>query len=296
MLGVGRWVEYRLLERPAVWVLPLTLMLGVFALYPFFYSIYLSAHEFNSFRRSFVFVGWDNWIKLFSDAQAIKSFLVTVVYMFVCLFVELLLGLVVALLLDADGRSYGFLRSLMLLPLVIPPAVTGMIFLLMEDSQFGILSWALVESGLLEFGKPLLSTPSTALAAVMLADIWQWTPFMALIMLAGLRSLPRDPFDAAVLEGARFRHLLFMLALPMMRRVIAVAVLVRGIDLFRVFDYVFVMTSGGPGIATQTLSYYTWKQSFAFIKWGYGATLSLFSVIFLVVLAHLFIRAAKIRW
>ncbi len=284
------------MERPLVWVAPLVLVLGVFSLYPFFYSIYLSAHEFNSFRRVFTFVGWDNWIKLFNDTQATKTFLVTITYLSVCLLVELVLGLVIALLLDADGRGYGFLRSLMLLPLVIPPAVVGMMFLLMEDSQFGILSWALSGAGLLDAAKPLLSTPSTALAAVMLADIWQWTPFMALIMLAGLRSLPREPFDAAVLDGARLHHLLFMLALPMMRRVIAVAVLVRGIDLFRAFDYVFVMTSGGPGIATQTLSYYIWKQSFAFINWGYGATLSLFSVIFLVVLAHLFIRAVKIRW
>ena len=119
---------------------------------------------------------------------------------------------------------------------------------------------------------------------------------MILIFLAGLRALPQEPFEAAVLERAKFRHLLFHLILPMLRPVLAVAVLIRGFDLFRTFDYVFAMTSGGPGVATMTLSFYTWKQSLAFIKWGYAATLSLFSIIVLIIAADLFVKAAKIRW
>ena len=291
-----RWVEFHLLEKPLAWIAPLALVMVGLSLYPFFYSIYLSVHEFNSFRRELVFVGFDNWMRMFTDAKAIRAFSVTMIYFSVCLVAELVLGLALALLLDGASRMYGFLRSLMLLPLVIPPAVVGMMFLLMENSQFGIISWLLTEMGLISPDEPLLVSSTTALIGVMIADIWQWTPFITLIMLAGLRSLPREPFEAAVLDGAKFSHMLFSLALPMMSRVIAVATLVRGIDLFRTFDYVFVMTSGGPGIATQTLSYYTWKQSFAFIKWGYGATLSLFAVIFLIILAQLLIKAARIRW
>ena len=284
------------LDKPWPWLAPLVVMLAVFTLFPFFYNIYLSLHEFNSFRRSFTFVGLDNWRRLFEDPQMWRAFGVNLIYLAVCLLVQFTLGLAIALLINADGRGYQIVRCALLLPLVVPPAVAGMIFLLMEDSQFGVLSWALQWLGVIDPGAPLLTTSQTALIGVMLADIWQWTPFMVLIMLAGLHSLPKEPFEAALLDGARFFHVLVHLTLPMMRPIIAVAILIRGIDLFRVFDYVFVMTSGGPGIATQTLSFYTWKQSFAFVKWGYAATLSLFALIFLVVAANIFIRAARVRW
>ena len=283
-------------DRPWPWLAPLVVILAVFTLFPFFYNIYLSFHEFHSFRRTLVFQGTGNWEKLAGDGRMWRSFGVTLVYTTVCLVVQLVLGFAIALLIDAPGRAFGVVRSLLLLPLVIPPAVVGMMFLLMEDSQFGILSRALLKLGALPPETPILGNSATALAGVMLADIWQWTPFMTLIILAGLRALPPEPFEAAMIDGARFRHVLLNLTLPMTRKVVAVAVLIRGIDLFRVFDYVFVMTSGGPGTATQTLSYYTWKQSFAFVKWGYGATLSLFAMVFLIVVAHAFIRAAKVRW
>ena len=283
-------------DRPWPWLAPLVVILAVFTLFPFFYNIYLSFHEFHSFRRTLVFQGTGNWEKLAGDGRMWRSFGVTLVYTTVCLVVQLVLGFAIALLIDAPGRAFGVVRSLLLLPLVIPPAVVGMMFLLMEDSQFGILSWALLKLGALPPETPILGNSATALAGVMLADIWQWTPFMTLIILAGLRALPPEPFEAAMIDGARFRHVLLNLTLPMTRKVVAVAVLIRGIDLFRVFDYVFVMTSGGPGTATQTLSYYTWKQSFAFVKWGYGATLSLFAMVFLIVVVHAFIRAAKVRW
>ena len=284
------------LDRPWLWLAPLVAVLAVFTLFPFFYNIYLSFHEFNSFRRSFTFVGLNNWKSLFEDPQMWRAFGVTTIYLTVCLAVQFILGLGIALLINTDDRGYHLIRSLLLLPLVVPPAVVGMMFLLMEDSQFGVLSWILQLLGLIAVGEPLLTSSKTALLGVMLADIWQWTPFMVLIMLAGLHALPKEPFEAAVVDGARFRHILFHLTLPMLRPIIAVALLIRGIDLFRVFDYVFVMTSGGPGIATQTLSFYTWKQSFSFVKWGYAATLSLFALVFLIVVANIFIRAAKVRW
>ncbi len=284
------------LDRPWVWLAPLVCVLAVFTLFPFFYNIYLSFHEFNSFRRSFTFVGFDNWRGMFEDEQMWRAFGVNIIYLVVCLVVQFVLGLGIAILINTDSAGYSIIRSLLLLPLVVPPAVVGMMFLLMEDSQFGVLSWMLQWLGLIAPGAPLLTSPKTALVGVMLADIWQWTPFMVLIMLAGLHALPREPFEAAMIDGARFRHVLLHLTLPMLRPIIAVAVLIRGIDLFRMFDYVFVMTSGGPGIATQTLSFYTWKQSFSFVKWGYAATLSLFALIFLIVVANIFIKAARVKW
>jgi multiple sugar transport system permease protein len=188
------------------------------------------------------------------------------------------------------------LRAILSLTLVIPPAIAGMMFLLMEDPQFGALTYILNSLGLLDKTTPILATSATALAGVLLAEIWQWTPFMVLIFLAGLRSLPAEPYEAAMIDGASGWQMFRRLTLPMMSRVIAVAVLLRGIDLFRVFDYVFVMTSGGPGTSTYSLSLYAWQQTFSFIKWGYGATLSLVSLVIIMVLANLFIRIFKVRW
>jgi len=188
------------------------------------------------------------------------------------------------------------LRGLLTLTLVIPPAITGMMFLLMEDPEFGVLTYILEAMGILSGQDPILATSSTALAGVMLADIWQWTPFMVLIFLAGLRSLPQEPYEAAMLDGASAFQTFRRITLPMMSKVIAVAVLIRGIDLFRAFDYMFVMTSGGPGTSTYTLSLYAWQQTFSFIKWGYGATLSLVSLVLILVIANLFIWIAKVRW
>ncbi|WP_434355474.1 sugar ABC transporter permease [Parasalinivibrio latis] len=283
-------------DRAFIWIFPVTSVLLVFAVYPFFYNIYLSLHEFSPMKRSLVWVGTENWVKAFEDARMWSALSINLSYTFICLSIQVALGMGIALLLDSEGKGYGLMRGLMTLPLVVPPAVTGMMFMLLEDPQWGIFSWVLSLLHILSPETPILATPDTALAGVMIADIWQWTPFMVLIFIAGLRSLPKEPFESAMLDGASswliFRHL----TLPMMGRVIAVAVLIRGIDLFRVFDYVYVMTSGGPGTATYTLSFYSWQQTFGFVKWGYGATLSLIAMVMLLVLANLFIKLTKLKW
>lgn len=288
--------RWRLSDRAWPWLAPLVAILTVFTIFPLFYNIWLSFHEYAPLKRRLVYVGWDNWLALTQDDRLFGALGVTFTYFAVALTIQVVLGMALALLLDAEAPGFGLLRSILTLTLVIPPAITGMMFLLMEDPEFGVITYALQAFGLTDSTTPILSTPSTALAGVILADVWQWTPFMVLIFLAGLRALPREPFEAAMIDGASPWMVFTRLTLPMMRKVIAVAVLIRGIDLFRVFDYVFVMTSGGPGTATYSLSLYAWQQTFSFIKWGYGATLSLVTLAIIIVMANLFIRIAKVRW
>jgi len=283
-------------DSPWPWLLPLVSLLVVFTIYPLIYNIWLSFHEFMPRKRALVFVGFDNWIQLWHDTRFWGALGVTFVYFAIALICEIVLGMAVALLLDAELPGFGALRAVLSMTLVIPPAIAGMMFLLMEDPQFGALTYFLNMLGLLDKTTPILATSSLALAGVMVAEIWQWTPFMVLIFMAGLRSLPPEPYEAAMIDGASSVQMFRRLTLPMMSRVIAVAILLRGIDLFRVFDYVFVMTSGGPGTATYSLSLYAWQQTFSFLKWGYGATLSLVSLAIVMILANLFIRAFKVRW
>ena len=283
-------------EHPFPWLLPLITMLLVFAVFPLAYNIYLSFHEFAIFKRSLVYVGWENWLKLFNDTRLFNALFINITYTVVCLSVQLVLGFLIAILLDTDEKGFGVMWALFSLALVIPPAITGMMFKLMEDPQFGMIAWILEELNILSRQVPILATPELALAGVMIADIWQWTPFITLIFLAGMRGLPKEPFESAVIDGASQWKITTRFTIPMLGKVIAVAVLIRGIDLFRTFDYIFVMTSGGPGIQTYTLSFYTWKQFAASLKWGYGATLSLLALIIINVAATVLIKMAKIKW
>ena len=276
------------------WLAPLVAMLVVFAVFPFFYNVWLSFQEFVPRERALEFVGTANWTKLVGDARLWGALGITLLYTGVCLVVQLVLGLGIALLLDSDEPGYGFLRGVLTLTLVIPPAITGMMFLLLQDAQYGVFTHLLQSIGLLE--QSILGNPATALMGVMIADIWQWTPFMVLIFLAGLRAMPTEPFESAVIDGASGWQIFRRLTLPMLGRVIAIAVLIRGIDLFRTFDYVYVMTSGGPGTSTYTLSLYAWQQTFSFINWGYGATISLFSLFVILIVANAFVAVTRLRW
>src|SRR5215216_122060 len=254
-----RWLSS---EHPLPWLLPASALMIVFGIYPLLYALWLSLHKRNPVTRFNVFDPDYNWVKALGDPRVWHAVSNTLIYTSIALAIQLVLGLLIALLLDTDRKGYAVLRALMTLPLVVPPAVTGMMFLLMLDGSFGVLSRSLYAVGLLSPQYPILANSSTALAGVLLADIWQWTPFMVLIMLAGLRSLPKEPFEAAAIDGATATQVFFKLTLPMMSKVIAIAVLIRGIDLFRAFDYVKVMTDSGPGTATETLTSYAGRIYF----------------------------------
>lgn len=283
-------------EHPFPWLFPATAMLIVFGLYPVLYSFWLSLFKRNPATRVETFNPAWNWSKVFTDERVIDAVLVTFTYTFIALIIQLVLGLAIALLLDTDKRGFGVLRSLMILPLVVPPAVTGMMFLLMYDGSFGVISNSLYYFGLLSPANPILAGGTTALWGVIIADVWQWTPFMVLIMLAGLRALPKDPFEAAAIDGASDVQAFFRLTLPMLSKIIALAVLIRGIDLFRIYDYIKVMTDSGPGTATETLTAYAGTVYFKDANFAYASTVALLTLILVVIVANVFIKIFKVRF
>lgn len=292
-LRLPRWLTS---EHPLPWLFPSIALLLVFGLYPILYSLWLTFFKRNPATRVEKFDPAWNWVKLWGDDRVWDALQVTLTYTFVAIVLQLVLGMLIALLLDTDRRGFGVMRALMTLPLVVPPAVTGMMFLLMYDGSFGVISHALYDLGILSKDAPLLATGSTALFSVILVDVWQWTPFMVLIMLAGLRALPKDPFEAAAIDGATDVQAFFKLTLPMMSKIIALAVLIRGIDLFRVFDYVKVMTDSGPGTATETLTAYTGTVYFKSANFPYASTVAIFTLLVVLIVANLFIKVFKVRF
>ncbi len=288
-----RWLTS---EHPLPWLFPVTSLLIVFGLYPVLYSLWLSFYKRNPATRKEKFMPSWNWEKLISDERVWDAVQITFTYALLALAIQLILGLSIALLLDTDKKGFGVLRALMTLPLVVPPAVTGMMFLLMYDSSFGVISNSLYALNLLSPTAPILGTGSTALLGVIIADVWQWTPFMVLIMLAGLRALPKEPFEAASIDGATGFQSFIFLTLPMMSKIIALAVLIRGIDLFRIYDYVKVMTDSGPGTATETLTAYAGTVYFKSANFPYASTVALATLILVLVTASIFIKVFKVRF
>lgn len=282
-------------DHPFPWLAPITAVLLVFGVYPLLYAIWVSLHRRIPGQRVDTWAGMWNWSRVLVDERVWGAVATTFLYTAIAIVVELVLGLLIALLLDTDRKGYGVLRALMTLPLVVPPAVTGMMFLLMLNGSFGVLSHGLYALGILSPERPLLANGSTALYGVLLADIWQWTPFMVLIMMAGLRALPKDPYEAAAIDGASSVQAFFMLTLPMLSKIIALAVLIRGVDLFRIYDYIKVMTDGGPGTVTETLTAYSGKIYFNG-NFSYASTIALLTLILVLVTSNIFIKIFKVRF
>jgi multiple sugar transport system permease protein len=185
----------------------------------------------------------------------------------------------------------------MILPMVVPPTVAAVMFKVLENADYGALAYYLQRIGITDKVEPLLGgTGRFALPAVLIPDIWQWTPFFVLILLAGLKALPTEPLEASQVDGATSWQSYWFVTLPMLRPMIAVAVLFRLVDLLKVFDYVFVLTSGGPGTRTEVISFYAYQRSFTTIEWGYGSVLGLLILVLAIVLSNLFVRVFRVAW
>ena len=287
-----RWLTS---EHPFPWLFPATALMVVFGLFPLYKAVETSLYKKNAATRKLVCDPDFNWTKVLFDDRVWNALGNTLMYTGIALTFQLVLGMLIALLLDSDRKGYGLMRAMMTLPLVIPPSVTAMMFLLMLNGSFGVLAQGLIGLGLLPPGYPILGNASTAMAGVLFAEIWQWTPFMVLIMLAGLRSLPKEPFEAAAIDGATPVQAFFKLTLPMMSKVIAIAVLIRGIDLMRAFDYVKVMTDSGPGTATETMTSYAARIYFGNADFPYASTISLMTLLLVIITSTLFMRIFKVK-
>jgi ABC-type sugar transport system permease subunit len=182
------------------------------------------------------------------------------------------------------------LRALILIPWAIPTVVNGTIWKYIFDANYGALSGLLFSLGLIKEYIPFLGSPFLALNSVILADVWNMTPFVALILLAGLQSVPEEVIEAARVDGAESFKILFKIILPLLKPTILVVLILRTLGAFKVFDIIYVLTHGGPANGTKVLSYLTYQESFEFLNFGYGAALSYSITIFTAILAILYLK------
>lgn len=284
-------------QRAWPWLLPMILFLLFIGIYPLVYNIWNSFREFNPMKGKVEPVGWENWQRLVTDQRALEALGTTTVYVLSALVIEFVLGLAIAVLFNSGPWASGLWQSLLILPMVVPPTVAAVMFKVFENPDYGALSYYLQQIGITSMQEPLLGgTGKYAIPAVLIPEIWQWTPFFVLILLAGLKALPTEPLEAAKVDGATPLQAFLGVTLPMLRPMIAVAVLFRLVDLIKVFDYIYVLTSGGPGTKTEVLSYYAYQRSFTTIEWGYGSVLGLVILVIAIVVANVYVRVFKVEW
>ncbi len=274
------------MSKQWIWLAPTLGVLGLLSIYPLFFAIEVSLHTPSGY-------GWSNFLRLGEDRFFLLSLGQTLIYTAGALVMEFFLGLGLALLADREFRGRRVLRSILLIPMLLPPVVVAVIWRLILNPEFGVLNGTLRSWGINTSRLTWLGGEKTAMLSVILVDVWQWTPFMFLLLLAGLQGLPVEPFEAAVVDGASRWQVLRRLTLPMLRPVIAIAVLLRGMDLLRVFDQIFILTQGGPGFATETVTLYIYRTAFRYWNFGYAAAMSFVLLLATTIIARAFLRLLR---
>jgi len=254
-------------------VLPAIVIVIIIAVFPLCYALFLSFFKYElatSIPKKFV--GLNNYIRVFSDARFWNALKVTAIIVAGGIILQLAIGLIVALLLNKEFHGKKIVTAFLLIPSVIAPVVVGFIFRMMFNDRYGPINYFL---SLLHISPvSWLSKPIPSYFAVMLANAWEWFPFMMLMLLAGLQSISKDQMEAAELDGCNDLQKFFYVTLPNLWNIILTVVLIRAIEDFKMFDLIWVLTAGGPGVATETLNIYTYKQGFNFFSIGYALALA----------------------
>jgi multiple sugar transport system permease protein len=285
-----RWREKHL---PYLMLAPAVLILLGLTVFPSLYMFFAAVHRISPNPDiPWEFVGANNFLRMFGDGQFHAGLLNTAIFTVFAVSIEFLLGLGLALLLDKYIRRLTFLKTLLMLPMMLPPIAVAITWKIIYEPQFGVLNEFMFRLGL-----PLQAwagDANLAMFSVIVADVWQWTPFMFLLMLAGLASLPQEPYEAAAIDGASSWRQFWDLTIPFLRPVIAIALLLRVMDALRLFDLVFILTGGGPADRTKVLSLYIYQVAYRFVDPGYAAAISLTVLFGTIFLATWFIRRMRL--
>lgn len=284
--------NHEIRETFGPWALmaPCFAVLLLVGLFPLLYSLYISFQSYHPTNPSF-YQGWvflENYIAAFSDERWLNSLYLTIVFTVSSVLFSLVIGMLLAILFNQDVPGGAVVRTLILIPMLVTPLAVGITWRIIYYPDTGVLNYLFQLVGLPP--QEWLSSTNQSMMSVVLVDVWQWTPFMFLILFAGLRSMPRSPVEAAAIDGANAIQTFFYVRLPMMKRVILLAVLLRTIDAARTFDQIFMMTRGGPNLSTDLMSLYLHRVNFKYFDIGYGSALSWLFLVFILTVVIIFIR------
>lgn len=278
---------------PILLILPLVILFVFLAIIPFVYMIYLSFNDYNlALGENPTFIGLGNYISIFKDEVARSSITFTIL-LTIAVPIELFLGLAIAFFIRGVVVEKP-IRSVLLLPMMIPAVVAGIAWKMLFNFEYGPINYFLSFFNISKIS--WLGDYSYSRFGIILVDIWQWTPFVFLILYAGLQSLPRELSEAGKVDGARGMDIIRYIEFPLLTPLIAVILIIRLIDVLKIFDIVYMVTWGGPGYATHSLSYYIYKVGVSY-GWdiGYASALSLLLLVAIVILINLLMKFLRLR-
>ncbi len=275
---------------PVPFLLPALLIVFAVLIFPIVFSLVVSMFDWplSAGGGERHFIGAGNYVELVKDKEFWNSLKLQLGFIFIAIPLELLLGLAAALLLNREFNGGRVIRALILLPVFFLPVVSGMTWRFMLQPRYGALNNVLLALGAPEI--TWLGDPTFAYAAVIVQDIWRMWPFVFMLLYAGLAGIPTDVLEAAEIDGASFWRRLFSVILPLLYPTIMTAVLLRIIDALRIFSEVYVMTEGGPGMATTLFSLYTHRQAFGYMKVGMASAMAIFLLVISIVFAVTLVR------
>ena len=265
-------------------LLPALLILGLVFIYPIARAFWLSWFTENlGTQLQPVFSGFDNYQRMLGDGRFWQSLGNTSIFTVVSVILELLIGLAVALVLNKSFPGRGVVRTIAIIPWALPTAVMGLAWAWIFNDQYGVVNDILLRLGLIDTGINWLGTPTLAMIALIVADVWKTTPFISIILLAGLQSISQDLYEAHKMDGASPWQSFRQITLPLLMPQILIALLFRFAQSFGIFDLVQVMTGGGPAGSTETVSIYIYSTVMRYLDFGYGAALVVVTFILLIL-------------
>jgi multiple sugar transport system permease protein len=280
---IARW-QYLLFALPA--------LLVVFSVivFPWIFTVYMSLHDWNVVGTR-TFTGLANYGQLANDSRFLESIWHTFYFTALAVVLPVVFGVFAAVLFHREFPLRGVLRAIFIMPMMATPVAIALVWTMMFHPQLGVLNYLLTSMGLP--GSLWVYSPATVIPALVLVEVWHWTPLVMLIVLGGLASLPTEPYESALIDGASqwqmFRHITLPLVLPF----IMVAVIIRTIDALKTFDTIFVITQGGPGTASETINIFLYLQAFAFYNIGYASAVVVVFFIIIIALSLLLLWARQ---
>ncbi|NLE19814.1 MAG: sugar ABC transporter permease [Clostridiales bacterium] len=291
----GKTNRLSLSKRKDTWaawsfLVPASLFLFVTSFLPLLYSAYLSFFRFkmNLPKAVPLFIGLENYARVFTDSQLATSALNTLVFALASVSVEMALGLMVALAISGDGKINRVALAIFIVPMIMAPVAAGTLWRMMLDSATGVVNYLLSLLGI--SGVSWLANTTTAMVSVIFVNIWQLTPWVTVVVAAGLKALPQDCIQAALVDGATPFQVFRRIVLPLIMPLLTVILMIRFIDAFKVFDTVYVMTGGGPGLATEMLPNFIYKQGLKYFDAGYAGAMAVLFVLAMTLVVLLFVK------
>lgn len=269
-------------------IAPVTIAILGIAIYPFFFSLKISFTEATTGRIfDAPFNGLENYIKIATSEAFLNSVKVTLIFTFAATLLEATFGLVVALLLNRNLKYKRIFVVAIIVPIMISPVIYAIFYKVLLNSLFGVIPYYFSKLGL---EVNFFGSPGIALFTLVGVDLLQWTPFMFIILYAGLQSLPKDPFDAARVDGASNWQLFRHITLPLLKPVLVIALIFRTMDAFRVFGKIFALTGGGPGGGTMSISMLTYYRAFNRFSFGEASAITVLALIIIIVISQFYLR------